>query len=295
MFANVIIAMPKGGAAGTPVGIFAGGYNGAAMTVTDKYSFSTFARSAGTSLSTARYVSEAFSTYTNGYINGGSGGASTVEKYKFSDDTISSGTSMPADRSWHGAANNSTVGVLGGGDSPGRTSTSTKLTFSGETWGSATSLTIARDALGGTSTSTTGYFVGGIDSGGFEVSGVDKYTFGDGTKTASTALDAVRSYAFPCGNTTQGVFCGTAGGAQSASTSKITYSSDATAAGASLTTSNYARGGTGDPTNGIFAGGHTFITTADKYVHSGNTTSATNSLGTARGYIAGASGTPGGF
>lgn len=76
--------------------LFGGGYAGASTGVTDKYTYSSDARVAGTSLGTARAYLAAAGNSTVGIFGGGLAGSNTAvtDKYTYSDDTRVAGTEL---------------------------------------------------------------------------------------------------------------------------------------------------------------------------------------------------------
>ena len=141
---------------------------------------------------------------------------------------------------------------------------------------------------------TFALFMGGDDTVGNYRSSTDKYTFSDMTMAAGSALDRARSHGAAAGNGDYGVFAAglTAGSLPTATTSKYTYLSGATAASTAI---NAVEGwcGTGSSTKGYFGLGHYGGVRVDDvhiYTYATAAVGAGTVLGTDRRY-AGACGT----
>ena len=300
---------------GTTKGYFAGGFTGSSTrtVVADKLTYSTDTTAAQTSanLSQARGglagVGQEYNIgvfFGNNSITSGNIASGQIGQYHFSSGTTDI-IVMPI-TSIVGETN----GYFAGGStgfSPGvALATADKLTYSTDTTTAQASanLSQARGYLAGCSgDSTKGYFAGG-DTGGTILTTADKLTYSNDTTSAQTTADLSQARYNLAGiseGTTKGYF---AGGydyinvVTFATTDKLTYSTDTTAAQttANLSQARYGLAGCdGNGTKGYFAGGLNsgsfIVATADKLTYSNDTTTAQTSanLTQAKYWLAGVS------
>jgi hypothetical protein len=193
-------------------------------------------------------------------------------------------------RGAHAATGNSTIGYFGGGSNSGQYLTTTlidKLTYSTDTTvqSPTAKLTTLRYYPAATGNSTNGYFMSGQDQYGSVQQSYDKITYStDMVQFFSTSsFYGPATYAFAAtGNSTYGYFGGGYGPSEPyISVFKLTYSTDTSGGGTSLSHRRYAHAATGNSTHGYFGGGYgsgyPFYTLSimDKVTYSTDTTVAT--------------------
>lgn len=225
----------------------------------------------------------------------------TADKTPFSTDTTTAVTTanLSLARSQIAPVGNPSVsGYYAGGRSSAAVVTADKLTFSGETTSAATTANLSSSRAypaGISERSTKGYYLGGSTSMGAPgavTSETLTFSGDSASATASANLSAVR---YSISGLTDGSTKGYVGGGQTgigayvATSDKITFSTDTTAAStaSNLTTARQAYMSLSDgSTKGYWAGGHTgsAMTICDKVtfstdVCSTQTSAALNQLG----------------
>ena len=228
-------------------GYFAGGTTNASVATADKltYSTDTTVVQASANLSQARdQLAGCSGDLTKGYFAGGNTGSrvTTADKVTYLTDTTAAQTTANLSQARQGLAgisDGSTKGYFAGGlnSSGNSVTTADKLTFSNDTTAAQTTanLSQARYGLAGCNGNSTGYFAGGTTNSINLLSTAYKLTYSTDTTTAQTSanlsqarfdLDSVSE------GSTKGYFAGggTGTGLVVATTDKLTYSNDTTAA-----------------------------------------------------------------
>lgn len=292
----------NGGASGAAYGVFYGGYNGSYTELADKYTFSTNAVSATSSLSYARSNAQGASNFEVGVAFGATAGGyvAAIERYAFSTEAFSSGTGLTTARYGIGTCASVLYAYLIGGQTSGGTSGGVeKYQFS----------TQSRVSL--TATNANVYACGagrddiGILAGGYYVGGIAtcrKVTYATDAMANTTSLPAAKATHAAIGNKNAGVFAAGSTSntlaARVATTYKYTYSSDAVAASTSLAAARFFVAGTSDDTIGVFAGGQTstYLNSTETWGFATDSIAAgTNINGSARSAIGAFSSSPGGL
>lgn len=291
------------------VGLFFFGYDssGNPLASTEKYTYATLTRSAGTSMpvSAGSYQTGAacknyginakqiiFPVTTNSY------------KYTFNTDVVGSGSAMAYVGVYGSAVGNTTFGIWSrqSDSTPNITSNTDKYIWTSE----ATSATSAINQTGsagcaiGSNSCGFGLFAGGVTSGGVVgITTTSKFTWSSeawsfgGNLAATTNLGPGSALA-GVGNATVGLIAGgyndvpAPSGVISAQIEKYTYSTDTAAYTTNMTTSRFTFSGTGKDTLGLLAGGQsaagTILNNVDSFTYSSNAVASITALSTARQY-----------
>lgn len=225
------------GASNTTKAVFSGG-DGASVTATsEKYTWASAAFAVGGNLPGAiRNLKASGNSAKIWYNAGQTTGANasrvnTTSEYSYSSDTCGSSTSLglPA-RGSHFSFGDATYGWSTGGmnTSAAYIASTARYTYSGGSTTSGTALSTATAEGADCSSPTHGYVMGG---GGQGLSVGQKYRYSDQVVTSGMALGGDVASGAAAADTTKAVVITTT----SSATRKITFSSDATAAGTSLT------------------------------------------------------------
>ena len=297
------------GATETPnAGYVGGGLNyPTQLSTTDKINFSndTAAALPGGNLTAARYDIGGVSSFTVGYLGGGTnpggGGVNTMEKLTFSLDTTSAAPAINLPESTKGmdGIGNQPLNAgyfAGGGPSDSSKSYFFKLTFATETitkLPSSTQLTAARYGMAASQSPSSAYFAGGIGSGTYRTM-VDKLSYSDDTVSRIPGADLTRTRFAVMGHGT--TTAGYIGGYSSSSTDKLTFSSETTSVLPSSANfsvpSRQKYAATGNSSAGYLSGGNPITNYTEKFVYSSESQSyipAAN-LSSARYDVAGVGG-----
>ncbi len=288
------------------IGLYLGGWTGAASAVVDKYKYSDDSRTAGTSISTAVSGNVGFGNATQGYSSCGTTNetdankTAATRKYTYATDGESAGGSMGTAR-WRSCAScNNTIGIVSGGQSSTNITTITHYQYSSDTAsGTAYSLGTARQNLFAMGVDTKGFHCGGVTT--VPVTNVDKLVYGTETRSAGNALGTTRGSSAAAANTTTGyVWGGQSTGAFTLinTVEKIDMSAETWSAATALTTTGTRLGQVAaNGTLAVLGIGFTGAATATtvKYPWATEDDAAGTNLATARYFGAATSSEPGHF
>ena len=226
-------------------------------------------------------------TSTTGYVV-------TADKITYSNDTTAAQTSAnlgAAQAGFASVSDNITKGYLAGGRTTGggTVATAYRLIYSSDTslLQASANLSSARYTPAGCNgDGSKGYFAGGNTGAAVSVATADKITFSNDTTAAQTTANLSQARWAVGGiseNLTKGYFAGgtttTGATVMVATTDKIVFSNDTTAAQTTADLSQARRGAagcSGEGTKGYFAGGDTglSVVTTDKVIYSTDITTA---------------------